>query len=351
MISEPTTTIYSPPPLRQPNRRWILVLLTLGLASTLLLTFLAGAAQTFSLLLNANLFFVACMIFFQTLRYVAMTISTRVVAAIVGLRVPLLPMFQTTVAASAANRTFIGGAAGLVIRGAFFLKRGMHGGTFAAVEGIEDVVSLCAISLMFIAGLAVVAASGAGAGLRWDVIAIFVVGAIALVYTVVMFVRQRVLVERAADSIARGVNRVIGKILRRNLYDAERVRGAVNDFYCALAFARREPLRVFISFLCAFARLACDWIALYFAFRAIGYDVAPGTVLLIFVVSSSIATLAAVPGQIGVLETTLAFMSTALGIPAPVAVSATVLYRLVSFWLPIPFGYAFAWHLERRGMI
>jgi uncharacterized protein (TIRG00374 family) len=333
------------------QRRWILVLLAAGLASTLLLTILAGSAQTFSLVRNADLVFVACIFMFQALRYAAMTISTRVVVEIVGLRVPILPLFQATVAASAANRTFVGGAGGLAVRLAFFLKRGMHSGTFAGVEGIEDVVSLGVVALMFIGGLGFVLASGAGSGFRWDVIGIFAAGTVLLALGVVALVRQRDWVERAADGIARGVNGTIGRIVRRNLYDVARVRRAVDDFYRTLTLASRDPRRVFISFLCALGRLGCDWIALYFAFRAIGYEPALGTVLLIFIVSSSVATIAAVPGQIGVMETTLAFMSTALGISAPIAVSATLLYRVVSFLLPIPFGYAFAWNLGRRGMI
>lgn len=335
---------------RQP-RRWILILLAIGLGITILLTLSAGSAQTVSLLVNAKLAFVAWIIFFQAMRYVAMALSTQVVAEIVGMRVPMISLLQATVAASAANRTFVGGAAGLVVRGAFFLKRGMHGGTFVAVEGVEDIVSLCVVALMFLAGLGFVLASGAGSGFRWDGIGIVLVGAFVLAAAAVLFVRRREVMERVADAIARTASRLVAKIARRNFYNAERVRAAVNDFYHALALARRDPLRVFISFCCAFARLGCDWLALYFAFRAIGYEVALGTVLLIFVVSSSVATIAAVPGQIGVMETTLAFMSTALGIPAPVAVSATLLYRLVSFWLPIPFGYAFAWNLERKGLL
>lgn len=333
------------------KRRWILALLTLGLGSTLLLTFVAGGSQTLYLLRNANLFFVGCILLFQGARYVAMTISTRVVAEIVQVRVPFLPLFQATVAAQAANRTLVGGAGGMVVRVLFFLKRGMHTGTFAGVEGIEDVVSLCVVALMFVSGLAFVLASGAANSFRWDVIGMIIVGVLLLVTLAVALVRRREVLERAINRIARTLNLGLARILRRNYYSAERVHRAVDDFYQALALAQSDPVRVFISFCCAFGRLGCDWMALYFAYRAIGFEAELGTVLLIFVVSSSVSTIAAVPGQIGVMETTLALMSAALGIPVPIAVSGTLLYRLISFLLPIPFGYAFAWNLQRRGLI
>jgi len=357
--SEQNGQVLVPPVPSRPERpqaaserhRWIVVLLILGLASTLILTSFTGRAETFALLLNANLVFVAGIIAFQVLRYVAMTVSIRVIAAIVAVRAPFVELFEVVVAAQAANRTFIGGAAGLAIRLAFFVKRGMHSGTFVAVEGIEDAVSLVAVALLFLSGLGLVLVSGAGAGIRLDVIAAFIAGVIVLTAAVITLLRHRAWVERAADALARVVQATIGRLARRNWYSPERVQGGVADLYRAFALARRDPVRVLISFFCALGRLGCDWIALYFAFRAVGYDISPGAVLLIFIVSTSVATLAIVPGQIGVMETTLAVMATALGVPPPVAVGASLLYRLISFWLPIPFGYAFAWNLEKRGLL
>src|SRR3954470_8655311 len=104
---------------RPQQHGWILVVLALGLAVTIALTIYGGTAQTFDLLAKANLVFVAGVVAFQILRYIAMTISTRVVSEIVDVRVPFLPLFEAAIAATAANRTFVGGAAGLVIKGAF----------------------------------------------------------------------------------------------------------------------------------------------------------------------------------------------------------------------------------------
>jgi uncharacterized protein (TIRG00374 family) len=190
-----------------------------------------------------------------------------------------------------------------------------------------------------------------GGAVRWDSIGIIIAGAILLAILVVIILRQRTWLESAVDAAARVANRVWVRFARQSFYTPGRVRHALDDFYHALALARQHPRPVLISFFCSVARLGCDAIALYLAFRAVGYDAPPGVVLLIFVVSSSVATLSAVPGQIGVMEAALALMSSLFGIPAAVAVSASLLYRAVSFWLPIPFGYFFAWRLERRGLI
>lgn len=351
IILSDTPPLPAVPHTRRQERRWIVVLLLLGLGSTILLTSLAGNAETVALLLTANLFFVACMALTQFVRYVAMTFSLRAVTRIVKMRVPFAPLFEVVVAAQAANRTFVGGAAGLVMRLAFFLRRGMHSGTFIAIETIEDVASLCAVALLFLTGAAIVMASEVGKGLDARVFGAVIAGAALLTGLAIALVRNRARVEQIADVLAQGINRLVEKFARRNLYDARRVRNGVDDFYRALALARTDPGRVVVSFCCALVRLGSDAVALYFAYLAIGYAIAPGAALLIFIVSTSVATVAAVPGQIGVMETTLTFTSAALGVPLPVAVSASLLFRAISFWLPIPFGYAFAWDLQRRELI
>lgn len=351
IIISDTPPLPAVPHTRRQERRWIIVLLLLGLGSTILLTSLAGNAETIALLLNANPFFVWCIVLTQVVRYVAMTFSLRAVTGIVKTRVPFVPLFEVVVAAQAANRTFVGGAAGLLIRLAFFLRRGMHSGTFIAVETIEDVASLGAVALLFLTGAAIVLSSDAGNALDWRIFGAAIAGAVALAGLALALLRDRSRVEQIADALAQGINRVVEKFARRNLYDSRRVRGGVDDFYRSMALARTDLRRVFISFGCSLVRLGSDAAALYFAYRAIGYEIAPGTVVLIFIVSTSVATLAAVPGQIGVMETTLSLMSAAVGVPLPVAVSASLLFRLISFWLPIPFGYAFAWDLQRRELI
>lgn len=351
IILTDTPPLPAVPHTRRQERRWLLVLLLLGLGSIVLLINLAGNAQTITLLQNANPIFVALIVVVQTLRYMVMALSTRVVAQIYRVPVPYGQLFQLNTAAQTANRTFVGGAGGVLIRLAFFLKRGVHSGVFAAIETIEDAVSVCAITLLFLSGLAFVLANGLGSGLNWNIVAAFFIGVLLLGIAAAWLLRRRALVERIADGLAHSVDRIISRVIRKSYYDPTRIRAGVGDFYNALTAARGDPPRVFIAFLCAGARLSTDIVALYLAFRAVGLNIAPGLAVVIFVVSTTVATLAAIPGQIGVMETTLTVLSTSLGIPPPIAVSATLLFRVISFLLPMPYGYFSAWDLQRRGKL
>lgn len=85
-----------------------------------------------------------------------------------------------------------------------------------------------------------------------------------------------------------------------------------------------------------------DYASLVAALVAFGAHARPAEVLLAFVVAQAFAIVPITPGGVGVVEVGLTGMLVLIGVPTDTAVVATLLYRLFSFWLPIPIG-AFAW--------
>ena len=85
-----------------------------------------------------------------------------------------------------------------------------------------------------------------------------------------------------------------------------------------------------------------DYAALVAALTAFGAHARPSEVLLAFVVAQALAMVPITPGGLGFVESGLTALLVVIGVPADTAVIGTLLYRLVSFWLPIPVG-ALAW--------
>jgi uncharacterized membrane protein YbhN (UPF0104 family) len=85
-----------------------------------------------------------------------------------------------------------------------------------------------------------------------------------------------------------------------------------------------------------------DYASLVAALVAFGVHARPSEVLLAFVVSQALAIVPITPGGVGFVDVGLTAMLTLIGVPTETAIIATLLYRLFSFWLPIPLG-AFAW--------
>lgn len=78
--------------------------------------------------------------------------------------------------------------------------------------------------------------------------------------------------------------------------------------------------------------------ALFFAARALGGDVSFVTVGLIYLTVGSVASVAPTPGGVGAVEAVLLAALVGVGMASPAALAAVFLFRLVTFWLPIPIG-------------
>lgn len=85
--------------------------------------------------------------------------------------------------------------------------------------------------------------------------------------------------------------------------------------------------------------------------RAFGGAASFTAVAVVFLAGNAIGSAAPTPGGLGAVEASLVFGLTVAGVPYPIATSAVLLYRLLTFWLPVLPGWAsFTW-LQRNEAI
>ncbi len=84
--------------------------------------------------------------------------------------------------------------------------------------------------------------------------------------------------------------------------------------------------------------------------RAFGSDVhlSYATVAVVFLTANALGSAVPTPGGIGAVEGALITALTFAGLPAAVATPAVLLYRLLTFWLPVLPGWLFFNHLTRK---
>jgi uncharacterized protein (TIRG00374 family) len=81
-----------------------------------------------------------------------------------------------------------------------------------------------------------------------------------------------------------------------------------------------------------------DYLALLAALTAVGTRPRPTLVLLAYVASMVLSMIPITPGGLGFVEAGLTGLLALAGVGAGRAVLATLAYRLVSYWLPLPLG-------------
>jgi uncharacterized membrane protein YbhN (UPF0104 family) len=90
--------------------------------------------------------------------------------------------------------------------------------------------------------------------------------------------------------------------------------------------------------LAAAGNTGFDYLALLCALRAVGAAPRPSLVVLAYATAELLALIPFTPGGLGFVEAGLIGTLTLAGVPAHHAVTATLLYRLIAYWLPLPVG-------------
>jgi uncharacterized membrane protein YbhN (UPF0104 family) len=118
-----------------------------------------------------------------------------------------------------------------------------------------------------------------------------------------------------------------------------------------LADAVAHPLRLAISTGANLVLTAAYLVAFIAALRAVGAHPPILPAALVYLAGNAVGSAAPTPGGIGGVEAVLAAGLTAIGIPAHEALPAVLLFRVATFWLPIPAGWVSYELLRRRGVL
>ena len=150
--------------------------------------------------------------------------------------------------------------------------------------------------------------------------------------------------------------RVVGRITALGLNRTVRRHAHVVDLPERLLHERDSLLGAFgrqwkSAVLAAASRSMLDYLALLACLRAVGAEPEPTLVLLAYVAAAFLGMIPLTPGGLGFVEAGLTGMLALAGVPGAAAAVATLAYRLISFWLPIPAGglaYAVFWRRYRE---
>ncbi|HXZ69445.1 MAG TPA: lysylphosphatidylglycerol synthase transmembrane domain-containing protein, partial [Streptosporangiaceae bacterium] len=85
--------------------------------------------------------------------------------------------------------------------------------------------------------------------------------------------------------------------------------------------------------------------------RALGGSVPLASTAVVYLTGAALGSAVPTPGGLGAVEAALSAALTAAGLPGATSVSAVLLFRAITFWLPIPVGWGAFNYLERHDYI
>lgn len=134
-------------------------------------------------------------------------------------------------------------------------------------------------------------------------------------------------------------------------FAADRIMPLIRPFLHQLANVLTSPKELTGSMIGMLILNVATGLEFWAALLAFGQMTNPFETLFIFLLANAIGSAAPTPGGLGGVEAALTVSFGAAGVPAGVALSATLLYRALFYWLRIPLG-AWAMHwLDKRNLI
>jgi hypothetical protein len=228
-----------------------------------------------------------------------------------------------------------GGAAASAVQYGMLVRAGIRGDRVASGLAASAAATTGAIfALPVVALLAGLGEVAAPAGLRK--IAYIGGGAFALlaVGVVVAFAWDKpvLAVGRAARAVAGWVKQRdrLEDLPERLLVQRDGIRSAVAT----------HPV---VAGLSALGKWGFDYLALICVLEGLSIHPAPAAVLLAYAAASLLALIPLTPGGLGFVEAGLTGLLVLAGVGAGDAAAATLAYRLVSYWLPLPVGLVGYW--------
>jgi glycosyltransferase 2 family protein len=84
---------------------------------------------------------------------------------------------------------------------------------------------------------------------------------------------------------------------------------------------------------------------------AVGGHASLAAIAVVFLTGNALGSAVPTPGGLGAVEAALTAGLKLAGLPGAAAVSAVLLFRLITFWLPVPFGWFALSYSQRRGLL
>jgi undecaprenyl-diphosphatase len=113
----------------------------------------------------------------------------------------------------------------------------------------------------------------------------------------------------------------------------------VNKMISTLVKLATDPIVLSKGFLSSLLMNMAFLSALFFSLRAVGLDISFVESTIVFAGAAAASSVAPTPGGLGVVEAAMVASLVALGYSGDTALAGVLLYRLFTYWLPIPFGW------------
>jgi uncharacterized protein (TIRG00374 family) len=245
--------------------------------------------------------------------------------------VPWTFLWQSAIIASAINQLIpTGGASSYAFLTYALHRRGVSTGQASLIALIDTLSYACAAATLVITALVYLGVSGDLPG------KVLLVGLgpglaiLALGVWTYWVQRER---GRLVPVVLR-VQRRLGGLLKRDVPEAPTL-AFLDEYFAGKAIIARHPAAFARMVALQYLAVCADAGTLYLTFAALGLLLPPPVVFLGFIVTIAAGAIVSAPGGGGSFEVVMSAFFVQQGVETSQAIAGALLFRVVSFWLPV----------------
>lgn len=278
----------------------------------------------------------AALVLLTALSYLAMSRSYQGIACAAGTDLPFREWVRITLVSNTANYLVTtAGLSGFAVRMYLLSQQGVRPGRAVLISLVQTFLTNLTLLAFILLGFAtLVARHYLPEGTLIGALAVLLMLTATLAYAAIL-VLHRDLRRRTLFAVADGIHRLLRRVSPRwtpGRLKLWRFQHNLNEGFDFL-LARKDRI------IAPTLWITLDWVLtlaiLWAAFRAVGYPVAAGIVIVGFAVGVCVSLASLVPGGLGIMESSMTAVFVSLGVPLEPAVVAVLIFRLVYYVLPL----------------
>ncbi len=326
-----------------------IILLVLGLLALAYIVFsLAELQSILSTLRRSNPLYLLAAIAVEAVVLLASTATFRVLYRMVGLEESRGRMFLMVTAATFVNVIVpSGGMGGMAVFMDVARRRGQPTGRVMLTGVLFLVCEYASLLAALTAGFVVLMRRGRLDATELGAAGVLLLMAACIAGVLIVGYKSPRLLGSLLAWLARGVNRVLRPMLHRDVLSvsaAHAFAAEMGEGFTTLTSNRnRIPLPLALAVINKLLLI----LVLALSFMALGVTYTPGTVVAGFSIGHLFFYVSPTPAGVGFVDSILPVALSSLTVPFSQAVLVVLVYRMVTFWLPLGSGALAFRHLQR----
>ena len=298
---------------------------------------LVGIDQVIDALKIAKLEFIALAVAMQVFTYFLYSLRWKILNNLVDINVgikKLIPMILVGLAVN--NITPSGRGGGEPVR-AYILSREEN---YPMEETFATVVADRALDTFPFVVLAILTIIGMTFYFNFDLwLIVLMIAAVIVIVAILVLLIYMCINPRFGKRVDGWIIGLVRRFYKKNSEELEeKIHGVINGFQDTMKMVISDKKVLFYALPLSFVIWIFEIIRVYFVFLAFGAVVSPVVIGEVFILACLAGMIPLLPGGLGAVDGIMIVFYSAAGITASISAAATVIERLISFWMTTILG-------------